>query len=244
MNNYFEFTKPINILFKTTNIIKWIFFLIIVLIIASFYIIFKELLFDFQQGINYIILYIHVPSAWMALNIYIFISITSAIYIINKNPIIHIFTVGGLFFGCIFTFITLITGILWGKPMWGTYWVWDARLTSVFILFIIYIINILIYILNNKENNNNNMTSSIIILIGLINIPIIKTSVEWWSTLHQPSSIYQLNSSIHISMLIPLTYMVISFLLIYIIYLLIYIRSQILKKKIIHINIHNYKNKM
>jgi len=243
MNNYFEFTKPINIFFKTTNIIKWIYFTVIILIVSSFYIIFKELLSDFQQGENYMILYIHVPSAWMAMIIYIFISITSAIYIINKNPIVHVFTTGGLFIGCMYTFITLITGILWGKPMWGVYWVWDARLTSVFILFIIYLLNIFIYLINNRDNRNN-MTSSVLILIGLINIPIIKTSVEWWSTLHQPSSIYQLNSAIHISMLIPLLYMMISFFLIYIIYLLFYIRSEIIKKKINHINIHNYRNKM
>nr|YP_009118078.1 ABC transporter subunit C [Malawimonas californiana]AJF22863.1 ABC transporter subunit C [Malawimonas californiana] len=229
MNNYIEYTKPINILLKSTNVIMWVFFIIITLISASFYIIFGYISNDLQQGQNYMILYIHVPSAWMALMIYLFISISSGVYLINRNPIVHIFTTGGLYLGSIFTLITLVTGSLWGKPMWGTYWVWDARLTSVFILFIIYIINIFINI--SDKNNNRAVTSSIIVLVGLINIPIIKASVEWWSTLHQPSSIYQLNSAIHASMLIPLLYMTIAFLLIYLLLLLIYLRNEIIKRK-------------
>lgn len=230
MNNYLEYTKPINILLKSTNIILWISFIQIVLITASFYIIFGYLSLDSQQGQNYVILYIHVPSAWMALMIYVISSITSTIYLINRNPLIHLFTIGNLIIGSIFTNITLVTGSLWGKPMWGTYWVWDARLTSVFILFLIYLINILIHTFY-KNDNKKAITTSIFILIGLINIPIIKTSVEWWSTLHQPSSIYQLNSTIHISMLIPLLYMIIAFVFIYIILLLIYIKYQIIQRK-------------
>jgi heme exporter protein C len=230
-NNYYEYYKPIKLLFYTNKSIYLILCLIITFIIASFYIVIGIIGTDIQQQDNYLIIYIHVPSAWISMLIYILISITSLLYLINKNPLINIITQSGLIIGCLFTFITLITGILWGKPMWGTYWVWDARLTSVLILFIIYLINIFIN-KTSTENIKNSIISSTFILIGLINIPIIKLSVEWWNTLHQPSSISQMNASIHISIMIPILYMIIVFILITIVFLIINIRHKILLRKI------------
>lgn len=230
-NNYYDYSKPIKLLDNTNNIIYFFICILLIFTIATIYLITQIIDTDIQQGDNYLIIYIHVPAAWLSILIYIMISITSLIFLITKNPLINIITKTGLIIGILFTVITLITGSLWGKPMWGTYWVWDARLTSVLVLFFIYLINILI---NNISNNSikNSIISSIFILVGLINIPIIKLSVEWWNTLHQPSSLSQFHSNIHISILIPILYMIITFILIFIIIFILYLRKAILLRKI------------
>ena len=176
---------------------------------------------DFQQGENYRIIYVHVPAAWMSLLIYIIISFTSFLYLITKHPIFNFFTQTGAKIGTLATILTLITGSFWGKPMWGTFWVWDARLTSVFILLFIYLGAL-------QFSKISADICSIFVCIGLINIPIIKFSVNWWNTLHQPSSISQFGSSIHISMLLPIFFMFCSFLLLAFIFALIETRKFIL----------------
>lgn len=152
---------------------------------------------DFQQGENYRIIYVHVPAAWMSLLIYIAMAISSVLFLLTKHPLFQLFSKTGAKIGASFTLFTLVTGGFWGKPMWGTFWVWDARLTSVLILFFIYL-----GALRFQEFSAD--VASIFICIGLINIPIIKFSVNWWNTLHQPSSISQFGTAIHISMLIPI----------------------------------------
>lgn len=186
---------------------------------------------DIQQGLNYKIIYIHVPSAWLSLFLYVLIACNSLFFLINKNLILFIIAKNLAKIGTIFTLITLITGSLWGKPMWGTYWVWDARLTSMLILFFLYIGYIILY--NSYEDKIKGMNnSSILILVGFINIPIIKYSVEWWNTLHQTSSITKLGSSIHISMLIPLIISFMSLLTFSMLIFFIFIRKEILFQKI------------
>jgi heme exporter protein CcmC len=152
---------------------------------------------DFQQGENYRIIYVHVPAAWMSLLIYIAMAISSVLFLLTKHPLFQLFSKTGAKIGASFTLFTLVTGGFWGKPMWGTFWVWDARLTSVLILFFIYL-----GALRFQEFSAD--LASIFICIGSINIPIIKFSVNWWNTLHQPSSISQFGTAIHISMLIPI----------------------------------------
>nr|QIA60523.1 cytochrome c biogenesis C [Scapania ornithopodioides] len=152
---------------------------------------------DFQQGENYRIIYVHVPAAWMSLLIYIAMAISSVLFLLTKHPLFQLFSKTGAKIGASFTLFTLVTGGVWGKPMWGTFWVWDARLTSVLILFFIYL-----GALRFQEFSAD--VASIFICIGPINIPIIKFSVNWWNTLHQPSSISQFGTAIHISMLIPI----------------------------------------
>lgn len=176
---------------------------------------------DFQQGENYRIIYVHVPAAWMSLLFYILISSTSFLYLTTKHPIFHFFTLIGAKIGTLATIITLVTGSLWGKPMWGTFWVWDARLTSVLILLFIYIGALELSKLSAD-------IGAIFICIGLLNIPIIKFSVNWWNTLHQPSSISQFGSSIHVSMLLPIFLMFIAFLLLAFIFVFIEVRKFIL----------------
>lgn len=227
--NYYEYSKPTILLDNSDNIIEWLLNIFILLTVTAFYII-CVIGIDSQQSYYYLIIYIHIPSAWISILLYVMISILAIIFLINRNPLINIFIISNLKIGFVFTIVTLLTGALWGKPMWGTFWVWDARLTSVAILALLYLINIII---NNIsiESITKYITINIFIIIGLINIPIIKLSVEWWNTLHQSSSISQFNSSIHISILLPLFFITISFISFTIINMILEIRSIIIKHK-------------
>ena len=182
---------------------------------------------DYQQGFSVRIMYVHVPAAWLSLFIYFLMTIYCIIGIAFKISFGFIFLKAAAPIGAIFTLICLISGSLWGKPMWGTWWVWDARLTSVFILFIFYMI---IIILNKsfEDIEVGEKISSIFVLLGSINLPIIKYSVEWWNTLHQPASVSKLSSpSIDISILIPLILMTLSFTFIFLFILSIRLRAEI-----------------
>lgn len=159
---------------------------------------------DYQQLDAVRIMYIHVPSAWLSLNIYFAMGILGISYIVWRNPI-HIYLTNALAsIGMVYAIITLLTGAIWGKPMWGTYWVWDARLTSMLILFLFYL-GYNIYIRENKPNSTTFLYSSILAIIGAINVPIVKFSVNMWNSLHQPSSIIRKGGiAIDNEMLIPL----------------------------------------
>ena len=177
-------------------------------------------------------MYIHVPSAWLAMFTYLLMSIYCVLAFAFKINFGHIFVKAAAPIGATFTLICLISGSLWGKPMWGTWWVWDARLTSVFILFITYIIIIFIRPAFSNIEVGEKITS-IFIIIASINLPIIKFSVDWWNTLHQPASISKLSSpSIDISILIPLIIMTLAFMFIGLQITLIRIRSEILERKL------------
>ena len=186
---------------------------------------------DYQQGLTVKIMYIHVPSAWLALLTYSIMTIYSIIGIAFKMPFSFIVNKAVAPIGAIFTLLCLISGSLWGKPMWGTWWVWDARLTSVAILFLIYLI--IIFIDKTFENKEvREKTTAIFILIGSVNLPIIKFSVDWWNTLHQPASVSKLSSpSIDISMLQPLLVMTIAFCFIGLIIAILRIKAEILIRK-------------
>jgi len=186
---------------------------------------------DYQQGLTVKIMYIHVPSAWLALLTYTIMTIYSIVGLAFKMPFSFIINKAIAPIGAVFTLLCLISGSMWGKPMWGTWWVWDARLTSVAILFIIYL---LIIFLNQTFENREirEKTIAIFILIGSINLPIIKFSVDWWNTLHQPASVSKLSSSsIDISMLQPLLVMTMAFTLIGLIIAILRIQAEILIRK-------------
>ena len=186
---------------------------------------------DYQQGLTVRIMYVHVPSAWMALLTFAIMTIYSIIALAFKIPFGFIINSAVAPIGALFTLTCLITGSLWGKPMWGTWWVWDARLTSVALLFIIYLIIIII----NFSFENRNIREKIVavfVMVGSVNLPIIKFSVDWWNTLHQPASISKLSSpSIDPSMLRPLVIMTVAFMLIGLLIALIRIKSEILSRK-------------
>ena len=186
---------------------------------------------DYQQGLTVRIMYVHVPSAWLAILTFAIMTIYSIIALAFKIPFGFIINSAVAPVGALFTLTCLVTGSLWGKPMWGTWWVWDARLTSVAILFIIYLIIIII----NFSFENRDIREKIVavfVIIGSINLPIIKFSVDWWNTLHQPASISKLSSpSIDSSMLRPLLIMTLAFMLIGFLIALIRIKSEILSRK-------------
>tara|TARA_Y100000590_G_scaffold421813_1_gene525880 strand:+ start:651 stop:1376 length:726 start_codon:yes stop_codon:yes gene_type:complete len=162
---------------------------------------------DYLQGHSYRIMFIHVPAAWMSLQTYIIMAISGFIVLVWKVKIMEIVNVQCATLGALFTFIALITGMIWGKPTWGTYWVWDARLTSELILFFLYIGIIVLYA-SIQDKRQAVKVTSILSIVGLINIPIIHFSVEWWNTLHRGPTVTKFDKpSAHITMLLPLFYM-------------------------------------
>ena len=184
---------------------------------------------DYVQGNSVRIMYVHVPSAWISLGIFSVIGILSIFSFIYKIKNFLIICKSLAPSGLVFNLIALVTGSIWGKPTWGTWWAWDARITSMLILLLFYFIFLFSFSLF-KKNKNLNKISSIIAILGLINIPIIKFSVEWWSTLHQPSSVKILSeTSIHNSMLLPLLIMTASFALFSLLIFLMKYNTELIK---------------
>ena len=186
---------------------------------------------DYQQGSTVRIMYIHVPSAWLALLTFFIMTIYSILGLAFKIPFSFIVISAIAPIGATFTLICLVTGSLWGKPMWGTWWVWDARLTSVAILFLIYLI--IIFLRKSFDNIHlGEKVTAIFVLIGSINLPIIKFSVDWWNTLHQPASISKFSSpSIDPSMLSPLIIMTFAFIFISVSIAIVRIKAEIIDRK-------------
>ena len=166
---------------------------------------------DYQQGESVRIMYVHVPAAWMALFVYTSLALASVLALVWKHPLADVAAQAMAPIGACFTAICLVTGSLWGKPMWGTWWVWDARLTSVLILFFLYLGHIA---LSNAfdDAERGARAAAVLALVGAVNVPIIKFSVEWWNTLHQPASVARLGGpSIDPAMLWPLILMALAF---------------------------------
>ena len=211
MLNFINPSRAFKLIEKIISFINSIFF-VFLLIGLTFALIISPP--DYLQGDSVRIMYVHVPSAWIALASFTTIAFLSILIFIFriKNLILISKSIAPI--GLLFTSLAIITGSLWGQPTWGAWWVWDARITSMLILMIFYILFMLAHKLIREEEKATNV-SSIIAIIGLINIPIIKYSVEWWNTLHQPKSINLLEgtSSIHASMLLPLMLMLLVLLL-------------------------------
>jgi heme exporter protein C len=162
---------------------------------------------DYQQGDAMRIMYVHVPASWMALLVYAFLALMSLFALIWRHPLAEVFAVSVVPIGALFTALSLVTGSLWGKPMWGAYWVWDARLTSVLVLLFLYGGYWALYKAYSRPDQGLR-AASLLAVVGIINLPIIKGSVEWWNTLHQPASLTKWSSpSIHPTMLTPLLLM-------------------------------------
>ena len=147
---------------------------------------------DFQQGITVRIMYIHVPFAWLAMMCYTLMALAALGTLVWRHPLADVALKSAAPIGAVFTALALATGSIWGKPMWGTWWVWDARLTSVFVLFLMYL-GILALTRAIDDPAKSARAAAIITLVGFINIPIIKFSVDWWNTLHQPASVFRLD---------------------------------------------------
>lgn len=189
---------------------------------------------DYQQGNAVRIMYIHVPAAWMALLIYTLMAIFNISGFIWKNPFFYLIARSIAIIGCAFTFITLVTGSIWGKPIWGTWWVWDARLTSVLILFFLYL-GYIILLNSFDDKSKGERIAAIISIVGFVNIPIIKFSVEYWNSLHQPASIMRSGGiAIDPAMLKPLLLMFGVYFSYFVFLSLLRVRSEILIKKSRH----------
>jgi heme exporter protein C len=177
-------------------------------------------------------MYIHVPAAWMALSVYTLIALASGIALVWKHPLAHIAAKAASPVGAGFTFIALATGSLWGKPMWGTWWVWDARLTSVLILFFLYLGHMAL-MTAFEDASRGERAAAILALVGFVNVPIIKFSVDWWNTLHQPASILRMGGpTIDSAMLLPLFLMAFGYMAYFAAVLILRMRAELTARKI------------
>ena len=183
---------------------------------------------DYQQGDSFRIIYVHVPAAWMSLFVYMVMASCAAVGLIWKIKLADITARAAAPLGASFTLLALVTGSIWGKPMWGTWWVWDARLTSELILLFLYLGYIAL--LDAIEDRRvAARAGAILVLVGVVNIPIIHYSVEWWSTLHQGPTVTKFDKpSIHISMLIPLLIMTVAYMTYFAALLMMRVRGEIL----------------
>lgn len=187
---------------------------------------------DVRQGDTVRIMYIHVPSAWMALFTYLIVAGASLVSLVWRHPLADVAGKAVAPVGAAFTALALITGSLWGKPMWGTYWVWDARLTSVLILFFLYLGYMALWqAIEDKQKAAK--ATAILALVGIVNLPIIKFSVDWWNTLHQPASVIRLDGpTIDSSMLWPLLTMALAFKAYLVTVMLWRMKAEIITQKI------------
>jgi heme exporter protein C len=187
---------------------------------------------DYQQGESVRIMFVHVPAAWMALLIYGAMALASAAALVWRHPLAELAAQEAAPIGAAFTVICLVSGSLWGQPMWGTWWVWDARLTSVLVLFFLYL-GYLALVHAFDDPTRGARAGAILALVGVVNLPIIKFSVDWWNTLHQPASVFRLGGpTIAWSMLLPLLVMALAFTALFVTLWLIRIRSAILDRRI------------
>ncbi|HEX5507422.1 MAG TPA: heme ABC transporter permease [Pseudolabrys sp.] len=187
---------------------------------------------DYQQGATVKIMFLHVPSAWLGMFGWMLMSVAALGTLVWRHPLADVAGKAAAPIGAAFTFLCLVTGSLWGRPMWGTYWVWDARLTSVLVLFLLYL-GVLALYWTAEEPGRGARAAAILTLVGAVNIPIIKFSVDWWNTLHQPASVFRMGgSSIDPSILHPLFAMAIAFTLLFVTLHLAAMRNEILRRRV------------
>ncbi len=224
----FQPSKIFSITSKAPKYVLFAFILIVSIGLIESLIISPE---DYIQNHAVRIMYVHVPAAWISLGTFSVIAILSFVILIFKNKSFILIVKSLAPSGLAFNIIALVTGSIWGKPTWGTWWAWDARITSMLILALFYIIYILAWrIYENKEKAHK--ITSLIAIFGVINVPIIKYSVDWWSTLHQPASISIFSkTSIHSSMMIPLVFMTAAFALFSLLIFLMKYNTELIKIK-------------
>src|SRR3954449_5288270 len=187
---------------------------------------------DYQQGATVKIMFVHVPNAWLCMAVWALMSIASIGTLVWRHPLADVAAKSAAPLGAAFTFLALVTGSLWGRPMWGTYWVWDARLTSVLVLFLMYLGVIALW-RTVDDPSRAGRAAAILTLVGAINLPIIKFSVDWWNTLHQPASVLRVGGpALHPTILSPLLAMGVSFLLLFITLHLAALRNEILRRRV------------
>src|SRR5947209_20625929 len=187
---------------------------------------------DYQQGATVKIMFIHVPNAWLSMFVWGIMSISALGTLVWRHPLADVAAKAAAPIGAAFTFLALVTGSLWGRPMWGTYWEWDARLTSVLVLFLMYLGLIALW-RAIEDPARAARAAAVLTLVGAVNLPIIKFSVDWWSTLHQPASVFRVGgSSIHPAILAPLLLMALAFTLLFATLYVSAMRNEILRRRV------------
>lgn len=227
-----RFANPARFARLSAKIEPWVAGLAVILVAAGLYTALFASPPDYQQGDSVRIMYVHVPAAWMSLFIYVLMAGASAVGLIWRHPLADMAAKSLAPIGASFTVIAIVAGAMWGQPMWGTWWVWDARLTSVLILLFLYLGYMALWeTIDDKSKAAK--AAAILAIVGVINVPIIHYSVEWWNTLHQPASIMKAGGpSIHGSMLIPLFMMMAGFKAYLVAVMLWRIRAEILLRRI------------
>lgn len=187
---------------------------------------------DYQQGETVRIMYVHVPAAWMAMFVYAIMAVASAVALVWRHPLAELTAKAAAPLGAAFTGLALVTGSLWGQPMWGAWWVWDARLTSVLILFFLYLGYIaLVHAFEDEERGLK--AAGVLALVGAINLPVVKFSVDWWNTLHQPASVSRFDRpAVHPDMLAPLLLMAVGFGASFVALLIWRLRTELIERKL------------
>lgn len=232
MVNWHRLASPTVFLRRSRRVLPWAAVITAGLLAAGLYLGLFVAPPDYQQGDTVRIMFVHVPSAWMALFTYTVMAGASAAGLIWKSPLSYLTAKAAAPIGASFTFVALVTGALWGQPMWGTWWVWDARLTSVLILFFLYLGYIALWQAIDDYTRAAKSTA-ILALVGFVNVPIIKFSVDWWNTLHQPASVLRLDGpSIHPTLLTPLLVMGAAFTGYFIVVLLIRLEREIIARQV------------
>ena len=228
MFKYFEPNKIFSITSKAQRYVLFLFIIILSIGLIEALILSPE---DYKQSHSVRIMYVHVPAAWITLGIFSSITFLSVIGYIFKIRNFFLISKSLAPSGFVFNVVALVTGSIWGKPTWGTWWAWDARITSMLILSLFYIIYLIAWRIY-EHNDKRFKITTIIMIVGIVNIPIIKYSVDWWNTLHQPASINLLaKTSIHISMLFPLLIMTAAFALFSLLIFLMKYNTELIKIK-------------
>jgi|SRR6185312_375700 heme exporter protein C len=224
-----KLANPTRFMELSDRVLPWVSAAAAALLVYGLYLAFFASPADYQQGETVRIMYIHVPCAWLSMMIYALIAISSFGLLVFRHPLADVSAKAAAPIGAAFTFLALFTGSLWGKPMWGTYWVWDARLTSVLILFFLYL-GLMALRASLEDEAAAAKLTAVLALVGVTILPIIKFSVEWWNTLHQPSTDF--TSTVDPSMRWPLLVMAVGFTVLFFAMHLKAMRNEILRRRV------------
>lgn len=227
-----RFANPARFLRLAALVLPWVSALSAILFAAGLYLALVASPGDYQQGDTVRIMYVHVPAAWMSMFTYTSMAVAAACALVWRHPLAEVYARAAAPVGAGFTLLCLVTGSLWGQPMWGTWWVWDARLTSVLILFFLYL-GYMALVDAFDDPARGNRAGSILLLVGVVNVPIIKFSVDWWNTLHQPASVIRMGGpTIDGTMLWPLLLLAGAFQTYFIAVVILRIRAELAERKI------------
>lgn len=232
MNWFYAYANPMRFESLARELQPWLFAAAAAVLAVGVYLALIASPPDYQQGEAVRIMYVHVPAAWMALFCYTFMAGASIVGFVWKHPLADVAAKSAAPIGAAFTFLALVTGSLWGKPMWGAWWVWDARLTSVLVLFFLYLGYITLWEAI-EDTHRAGRAAGILAIVGFINVPIIKFSVDQWNTLHQPASVMRGGGpAIETSLLVPLLVMGVGYMMLFSALLLVRMRTEVLERRL------------